>query len=35
MRHAGVESIVQSIAFEVDILGYAIVERIIAEIVAV
>lgn len=35
MRHAGVESVVQAVAFEVDVFGYAIIERIITEIVTV
>ena len=35
MRHARVESVVKTVAFEVDVLWYAVVERIIAEIVAV
>lgn len=35
VRHAGVEPVVQSVALEVDVLGYAIVERITAEVVAV
>lgn len=35
MRHAGVESVVQAVALKVDILGDAVVERIVAKIVAV
>lgn len=35
MRHAGVESVVQAVTLEVDILGYAVVERVVAEVVAV
>jgi hypothetical protein len=35
MRHAGVKSVVQTVAFEVDILGYAIIEWIITEIITV
>lgn len=35
MRHACVKAIVKTIAFKVDVLRYAVVKRIIAEIVAV
>ena len=35
MRHARVKSIVEAVAFEVDVLGYAVVERVIAQVVAV
>lgn len=35
VRNASVESVVQPVAFEVDVLGYAVVERVVAEVVAV
>lgn len=35
VRHARVKSIMEAVAFEVDVLRYAVVERVIAEIVAV
>jgi len=35
VRHAGVKTVVQAVALEVNILGYAVVEWIIAEIIAV
>jgi len=35
VRHAGIKSVVQAVAFKVDILGYAIIEWIITEIITV
>lgn len=35
VRHARVKPIVEPVAFEVDVLRYAVVERVIAEVVAV
>lgn len=35
VRHAGVESVMQAVAFEINILGYTIIEWIITEIIAI
>lgn len=35
MFNAGIEAIVQTVAFEVDIFGYPFIERVVGQVVAV